>query len=91
MVTPLFTGVNRSRDLFLGETLCGACKDACPVNIDIPRMLLELRSMLADGDAYWQVRRNSLPEKTLWMIWSWMMQKRARYDIGAGLMRRICP
>jgi L-lactate utilization protein LutB len=26
------------------STLCGACKDICPVKIDIPRMLIELRS-----------------------------------------------
>ncbi len=91
VVSPLLSGVGRFRDLVLGETLCGACKDACPVNIDIPRMLLELRSMLADGDGYWQVRRNSFLEKSVWMFWSWMMQKRARYEIGAGLMKRIFP
>jgi L-lactate dehydrogenase complex protein LldF len=91
VVTPLLTGVNRSRDLCLGETLCGACREACPVHIDIPRMLLELRSMLADGDAPWQVRRNSLLEKAGWMIWSWMMQDRRRYKLGARLMKRIFP
>ena len=50
VVTPLLAGMNRAKDLCLGETLCGACKDACPVAIDIPRMLLELRAALADGD-----------------------------------------
>jgi L-lactate dehydrogenase complex protein LldF len=91
VVTPLFAGVNRSRDLCLGETLCGACKDACPLHIDIPRMLLELRSMLADADAFWQVRRNSFLEKAVWMIWSWVMQDRRRYELGARLMKRIFP
>ena len=28
MVTPLLVGIERAKDLFLGETLCGACKDA---------------------------------------------------------------
>jgi L-lactate dehydrogenase complex protein LldF len=91
VVTPLLSGINHSRDLCLGETLCGACKEACPVHIDIPRMLLELRSMLADGDASWQVRRNSLLEKAGWMIWSWMIQDRRRYELGARLMKRIFP
>ena len=91
VVTPLLSGVGRFSHLCQGETLCGACKDACPVNIDIPRMLLELRSMLADGDASWQVRRNSLLEKAGWMIWSWMMQNRRRYEIGVKLMKRIFP
>src|SRR5690606_8513144 len=26
------------------STLCGACQDVCPVRIDLPRMLLELRA-----------------------------------------------
>jgi L-lactate dehydrogenase complex protein LldF len=89
VVTPLLFGINRHHHLCQGETLCGACKEACPVHIDIPRMLLELRSMLADGDPSWQVRPNNLFEKAGWIIWSWMMQDRRRYEIGARLMKRI--
>ena len=59
VVTPLLVGINRAADLCQGETLCGACQDACPVNIDLPRMLLLLRAKLADGDAKWQVSRRS--------------------------------
>ena len=43
VVMLLLAGINRCKDLCQGETLCGACQDACPVNIDIPRMLLALR------------------------------------------------
>lgn len=91
VVTPLLKGINDFKDLCLGETLCGACREACPVHIDLPRMLLELRAMLADGDAVWQVRRNSFLEKAGWMFWSWMMQDRRRYELGARLMKRIFP
>ncbi len=31
------------KDLAHASSLCGACADACPVRIDIPRMLIELR------------------------------------------------
>jgi L-lactate dehydrogenase complex protein LldF len=41
--------LDRSRHLFFGETLCGACKNACPVDIDLPRMLLALRHRWAEG------------------------------------------
>ena len=34
------------RDLAHASSLCGACKDVCPVRIDIPRMLVELREHL---------------------------------------------
>jgi L-lactate dehydrogenase complex protein LldF len=32
------------KDLAHASSLCGACLDACPVRIDIPRMLIELRN-----------------------------------------------
>ena len=34
------------RELAHASSLCGACKDVCPVRIDIPRMLVELREHL---------------------------------------------
>uniref|UniRef100_UPI000A4DEE1D 4Fe-4S dicluster domain-containing protein n=1 Tax=Desulfosarcina cetonica TaxID=90730 RepID=UPI000A4DEE1D len=49
VVTPLLIGLNKAKDLCMGESLCGACKDACPVNIDLPRMLRELRARISEG------------------------------------------
>ncbi|MEO1443018.1 MAG: 4Fe-4S dicluster domain-containing protein, partial [Chloroflexota bacterium] len=43
VVTPLLTGLENASPLPYASTLCGACKTACPVDIDIPRMLLDLR------------------------------------------------
>jgi len=37
-----------AKDLPFDSTLCGSCRDACPVRIDLPRLLLELRSDIAD-------------------------------------------
>ena len=38
-------------ELPFASSLCGACKDACPVKIDLPRLLLELRGELTErGD-----------------------------------------
>ena len=36
-------GTEAVKDLAHASSLCGACADACPVRIDIPRMLIELR------------------------------------------------
>ena len=80
VVTPLLVGINRAKDLCLGETLCGACKDACPVDIDLPRMLLLLRSKLADGDSKWNVGMENSGEKMLYGIWSGIVRKRWAYD-----------
>ena len=70
VVTPLLVGIDRAKDLFLGETLCGACKEACPVDIDLPRMLLALRARLISGDPNWQSSGGHRGEKTLYTAWS---------------------
>ena len=43
VLTPALEGLDPWADLPFASTLCGACRDVCPVRIDIPRMLLELR------------------------------------------------
>lgn len=80
VVTPLLTGINRAADLCQGETLCGACRQACPVDIDIPRMLLALRAFLAEGNRRWKLRPINPLEGRLFDIWSWIVADRRRYD-----------
>jgi len=43
LLTAMLEGTRSVRDLAHASSLCGACADACPVRIDIPRMLIELR------------------------------------------------
>ncbi|HEX6212159.1 MAG TPA: LutB/LldF family L-lactate oxidation iron-sulfur protein [Methylomirabilota bacterium] len=43
LLTAMLNGHGAVRDLAHASSLCGACADACPVRIDIPRMLIELR------------------------------------------------
>ena len=80
VVMPLMAGINEGIDLCQGETLCGACQDACPVNIDLPRMLLALRAKLADGDPGWGVTRANRTEKAAYQMWSWVIRNRRIYD-----------
>ncbi|MGD8883461.1 MAG: LutB/LldF family L-lactate oxidation iron-sulfur protein [Desulfobacterales bacterium] len=80
VVTPLLVGINRAKDLCQGETLCGACQDICPVNIDIPRMLLVMRAKLAEGDSAWGVTPADRKEKRLLQAWSWVIRNRKLYD-----------
>lgn len=81
VLNPLLQGINHAADLCLGETLCGACKDACPVNIDIPRMLLLLRAKLAEGDNNWNVNVHSRVEQTAFIAWSYLTGSRRLYDL----------
>ena len=50
VVTPPMTNTKIARDLPFASTLCGACRDVCPVKIDLPRLLLHLRQRVAEGD-----------------------------------------
>jgi L-lactate dehydrogenase complex protein LldF len=43
VVTPGLRGLEPWRELPGASSLCGACRDVCPVRLDIPRMLLALR------------------------------------------------
>lgn len=49
VVSPVLVGLNRAKDLPHASTLCGACREVCPVKINIPHMLLHLRHKLAEG------------------------------------------
>ncbi len=48
IVTPGLRGLHPWRELAHASSLCGACREVCPVRLDIPRMLLSLRSQ-AEG------------------------------------------
>lgn len=80
VLTPLMAGMNQAKDLCLGESLCGACRQACSVNIDLPRMLLELRYRLAYGDDQWGTRPVSAVERTIHRAWAFLAGHPALYQ-----------
>ncbi len=53
ILTPQFMGIEHDPWLPFASSLCGACGEVCPVKIEIPRILLELRSdkVAAGGDS----------------------------------------
>lgn len=55
VISPLLlTEVTEPEKLPHASTLCGACRDACPVQIDLPRLLLDLRADgVEHGEASW--------------------------------------
>jgi L-lactate dehydrogenase complex protein LldF len=48
IVTPGIRGIEEAPDLPSASSLCGACREVCPVRLDIPRMLLALRRAAVD-------------------------------------------
>jgi L-lactate dehydrogenase complex protein LldF len=48
VLTPQLVGAHRAPALPFASSLCGACRDACPVRIDIPRLLVHLRGQVTE-------------------------------------------
>ena len=49
LLTAMLKGDRSVKELAHASSLCGACHEVCPVRIDIPRMLVELREGLDRG------------------------------------------
>ena len=49
VVSPMLIGLPQAKELPQASSLCGACREACPIKIDIPRMLLDLRKKTAES------------------------------------------
>jgi L-lactate dehydrogenase complex protein LldF len=50
ILTPQLEGLDRAGSLPFASSLCGACYDACPVKIDIPRVLIDLRRKVVEHE-----------------------------------------
>ncbi len=69
VVSPMLTSLPDAKDLPYASSLCGACREVCPVRIDIPRMLLHMRSDLAEGGPHSGSPRASLAERLTMKAW----------------------
>ncbi len=49
VISPVMVGLKEAKDLPYASSLCGACREACPVKINIPHMLLKLRTRLMES------------------------------------------
>ena len=87
VITPLLDGINKHADLCKGETLCGACKDVCPVGNDLPRMLSALRFKLAYGSSYWETRQQKPREANGFKIWSFLVTRPMLFKSGIKIGR----
>ncbi|MEK7277851.1 MAG: LutB/LldF family L-lactate oxidation iron-sulfur protein [Chloroflexota bacterium] len=78
IVSPALGGMSEFGELAQASSLCGACQDVCPVRIDIPSMLLKVRSAHLEETG-----------GTNWLnfgikIWSWIVRSPRRYRIAVS-------
>jgi L-lactate dehydrogenase complex protein LldF len=83
LLTALLNGAESVKDLAHASSLCGACADACPVRIDIPRMLVELRKEVSEQ------RIAPWPERVVFGAFGWLLRRPALYRLSAPLGRLL--
>ncbi len=88
-------GVEKAKTLPFASSLCGACRDVCPVKIDIPRLLLHLRAKIVSGEGPPHVgaetRKGRWFERMTFRAWSWWMSGPRRYRIAGWFARKLQP
>jgi len=85
LVTPTLMGIREGRELPFASSLCGACREVCPVRINIPDLLLHLRS---EAQTHAPVKAASLlSERHMFRLWAWVMRHPRLYTLGSRLAR----
>lgn len=94
VITPQLQDLHQAKTLPFASSLCGACRDVCPVKIDIPRLLLHLRSDVKEGEgtdranpAATPSSRPSFQERMAFRLWSKVFASHRRVGFALGLAR----
>ncbi len=87
VITPQLVDLGRARQLPFASSLCGACRDVCPVRIDIPALLLHLRSELSSGSNGRAAAAPQRFEALLLRGWAFAMAGPRRYRLATAIAR----
>jgi len=88
IITPQFLGIEREPSLPFASSLCGACAEVCPVKIDIPKVLLDLRAEAKQNEERKGVNRL---ERLAFKIWAWVMCHPRIYEMAAMAAAGVAP
>jgi len=88
VITPQLMGLEKTQQLPYASSLCGACREVCPVKIDIPRLLLHLRSEITENrsPAVTHIRKRT-GERVAFKVWRITMTRPWLYTLSAKLGR----
>ena len=84
VLTPLYDGLAANHHLPHASSLCGACQAACPVKIQIPQMLVQLREQLH----HIPEQKGSLLERWTYGLWALALRSPLLYRLGSWLASR---
>ncbi|MDQ7849034.1 MAG: LutB/LldF family L-lactate oxidation iron-sulfur protein [Armatimonadota bacterium] len=84
VLTPALTGGRGLLDLPFASSLCGACRDVCPLRIEIPRMLVALRARARwTAAASWERRAARMA--------GWLLSRPRLYRWASAAVRALEP
>jgi L-lactate dehydrogenase complex protein LldF len=83
VLTPLYDGLAANKHLPHASSLCGACQAACPVKIQIPDMLIQLREQMHHEPAL-----KSPLESLAYRMWAITLRRPWMYRLGSWLAAR---
>ncbi len=88
LVTPQLAGLSRTRELPFASSLCGECREVCPVKINIPDLLLHLRGQVQERFPSSRPARSPVSERRGIRMWAWAMKRPWAFSLG-GLIFRL--
>ena len=95
IISPHLMGLNKTEDLPIASSLCGACGEVCPVKIPIPELLRRLRKedVRPPNEPLLYVKgqgaRFSRKERLMWNLWKMMNTKPSLYRKFSYLATRL--
>lgn len=81
LITPLFQGLKKFKDLPQASSLCGACYEACPVKINIPKYLIEMRRDIV------ATHLNGRIERFVYRMWARSLRSPLMYALTVALQK----
>ena len=97
VLTPLYDGLAENHHLPGASSLCGACQAACPVKIQIPEMLIQLRDQLhkTPGQMHWaEAQAYGMWARSMRMPWlyrtlTWLATRTVGRLIKGGWVKKL--
>lgn len=87
VITPQLVGLKKTSQLPYASSLCGACREVCPVKIDIPELLLHLRHEIADGGITQKPPKRKVIEELAFKMYSFSWMNVTLYKLGNRVAR----
>jgi L-lactate dehydrogenase complex protein LldF len=94
VITPQLSPLKQSAQLPYASSLCGACREVCPVKIDIPELLLHLRAEVTEGTAAGTAGqrgpvKNKLGERLAFRLYAFAWSRPTLYRWGTRVARLL--